>query len=206
MASSSQPASPGTFTDRARRWLAWLIDPATRALVRLGVTPNTVTVVGLLANIGVGVLAATGHLTIAGVALFVSGLFDGLDGALARRGGATTAFGAFLDSTLDRYAEACVLFGLLVYAGDRSLLLETRLVYVVLAGSLMVSYTRARAEGLGIVCKVGLLTRFERFLLMSAMLISQQVTIGLAALAVLTHLTAAQRIAHVWRATRRAGD
>jgi len=193
-----------TVTDRARRFFARFLDPATIALMRLGVTPNALTVLGMLLNLIAGLIAASGNLVLAGGVWVLSGLFDGLDGALARRIGITSTFGAFLDSTLDRYSDAFVLFGILIYAGDRGQLLETRLVFVTLVGSLLVSYTRARAESLGIDCKVGLLTRFERFLIIAAMLITQQITIGLLALSVLTHLTVVQRMVHVWLSMRRA--
>ncbi len=203
---TSQPVSSHTIRDGARRFFAWLIDPATSALARWGVMPNTITLLGWLLNLLAGAIAAGGNLTLAGIVLLVAGSFDGLDGALARRIGIASKFGAFLDSTLDRYSEAFVLFGLLIYAGDREMLLEQRLVYVTLVGSLLISYTRARAEGLGIACKVGLLTRLERYLILSAMLILRQVTIGLIGLAILTNVTAVQRIAHVWRATRHGED
>lgn len=204
MKSSSQSAAPTTVTDRVRRWLAWLIEPATSVLLRLGVTPNAITLLGLLVNAGVGLIAAGGNLVAAGLLFLASGLFDGLDGALARRIGVTSKFGAFLDSTVDRYSEAIVLFGLLIYTGDRGLLLEQRLVYATLVGSLLVSYTRSRAEALGIECKVGLLTRLERYLILSATLILQLVTPGLLVLAVLTHVTVIQRVVHVWRTLRRS--
>jgi CDP-diacylglycerol--glycerol-3-phosphate 3-phosphatidyltransferase len=171
--------------------------------MKTGITPNALTVMGALVNGGVGVLAATGNLTLAGIVLLVSGLFDALDGALARRIGITSKFGAFLDSTLDRYSEAFVLGGVLVYAQRRGLALEELLAYVTLAGSLLISYTRARAESLGIDCKVGLLTRMERFLILSGLLIVQQLTIGLLILAILTHVTVIQRVLHVWRTLRR---
>ena len=203
----SQPSSPylapATVSDRARRFFRWFLDPAAGLLMRLGVTPNALTVFGALMSLAVGVLGATGNLMLAGLLLLGSGLLDGLDGALARRIGITSKFGAFLDSTLDRYAEAFVLLGILIYAGDRGLVLEVRLVYITLVGSLLISYTRARAEGLGIDCKVGLLTRMERFLIIVAMLILQQITIGLVILSILTHVTAVQRIVHVWRTMRR---
>jgi len=200
----TESAPPATFTDRARRFLAWFVDPATALLLRLGVTPNAITLAGLLVNVCVAILVASGNLTAAGIVLLASGLFDGLDGALARRIGVTSKFGAFLDSMIDRYSEAFVLFGLLVYTGDHGLWLEQRLVYFILVGSLLVSYARSRAEGLGIECKVGLLTRIERYLITSAMLILQQLTIGLVVLAVLTHVTVVQRMAHVWRELRRS--
>ena len=196
-------SAPVTVTDRVRRSFRWFIDPITTILMKTGITPNTLTVMGALVNGGVGVLAATGNLTLAGIVLLVSGLFDALDGALARRIGITSKFGAFLDSTLDRYSEAFVLGGVLVYAQGRGLALEELLAYVTLAGALLISYTRARAEGLGIDCKVGLLTRMERFLILSGLLIVQQLTIGLLILAILTHVTVIQRVLHVGRTLRR---
>ena len=194
-----------TFTDRARRGLQRVIDPIAGVLARTPVTPNALTLMGAGLNALVAWIAASGNLALAGIVLLLSGLFDSLDGALARRTGTTSKFGAFLDSTLDRYSEGMILFGMLVYASDRGMLLEQRLVYVTLVGSLLISYTRARAEGLGIDCKVGLLTRLERFLIMSAMLISGQVTLGLILLAILTHVTVLQRVLHVRNVARRSG-
>ena len=199
--SSSNPSV--TLTDRARRFFARFLTPIVDVLIRLGVTPNVVTAFGFVANVVVGALAAAGYLTAAGIVLPLSGAMDGLDGALARRLGKASKFGAFLDSTLDRYSEAVVLFGLLVYAIQRGLQTEQMLVTITVVGSLMVSYTRARAESLGVDCKIGLLTRLERFVILSAMLVFQQVTIGLLLLAVLTHVTALQRMVYVLRTLRR---
>ncbi len=203
MTSSSSSNPPETLTDRARRYFARFLTPIVDVLIRLGVTPNMVTAFGFVANVVVGALAAAGYLTAAGIALPLSGAMDGLDGALARRLGKASKFGAFLDSTLDRYSEAVVLFGLLVYATQRGLQTEQMLVTITVVGSLMVSYTRARAESLGVDCKIGLLTRLERFVILSAMLVFQQVTIGLLLLAVLTHITAFQRMIVVLRTLRR---
>jgi len=203
--SSSSSHSPVTLTDRARRFFARFITPVVDALARLGVTPNGLTVFGFVASAAVGALAAAGYLTIAGIALIVSSAMDGLDGALARRIGNAGKFGAFLDSTLDRYSEAVVLLGVLVHTTQLGLRTEPLLVYVTAAGALMVSYTRARAESLGVDCKIGLLTRLERIVILSAMLVFQQVTAGLLLLAVLTHVTAIQRTIHVLRTLRRAG-
>jgi CDP-diacylglycerol--glycerol-3-phosphate 3-phosphatidyltransferase len=199
-------ASPLTLSDRARRFFGRFSEPTTRLLARWGVTPNLLTLVGALANLGVGLLAASGNLVLAGGLWLAAGLFDGLDGALARRTGATSRFGAFLDSTLDRYSDAFVLTGLIWHTIDRGQSLEARLAAVALVGTLLISYTRARAESQGIECRVGLLTRLERFLLVAATLITQQVTIGLIALSILTHLTVLQRILHVRRMARRLDD
>lgn len=205
MTPSSSSNPPVTLTDRARRFFARFITPIVDALARLGVTPNEVTVFGFFANAVVGALAAAGYLTVAGIALLVSSALDGLDGALARRMGKAGKFGAFLDSTLDRYSEVVVLLGLLVYATQLGLRTEQLLVYAAAVGALLVSYTRARAESLGVDCKIGLLTRLERVVILSAMLVSQQVAIGLLLLAVLTHVTAIQRMIYVLRTLRRAG-
>jgi len=204
MDTSTQPqAAPHTLTDRTREAFQRILDPITGVLMRTPITPNALTIMGAVVNALIGVLVAAGNLTLGGVVWLMSGLFDSLDGALARRIGVTSKFGAFLDSTLDRYSEAFVLLGLLIYTGDRGLVLEQRLVFATLVGSLLISYTRARAEGLGIDCKVGLLTRLERFLILSFMLILQQVTPGLIVLATLTHVTVIQRVLHVRRSLRR---
>jgi CDP-diacylglycerol--glycerol-3-phosphate 3-phosphatidyltransferase len=167
------------------------------------VTPNMLTVFGALLQGLAGLIAASGQLTLAGLALFAFAPIDGLDGALARRLGVRSRFGAFLDSTLDRYADAAILFGLLIYTTDQQLILEQRLVFVTLVGALLISYTRARAEALGIECKIGLLSRVERYFILSATLILQQVTLGLIVLAVLTHVTVIQRVLHVYQAMQR---
>ena len=172
-------------------------------LAGAGITPNTVTVAGLFLNGAVAFVLATGRLQAGGILLLLAGGFDMLDGALARRTKNFSTFGAFLDSTLDRYSEAIVLIGL-VYAQtiDRHTLNVT-LIAAMLTGSFLISYTRARAEGLGIECKVGLLPRPERIIVLAVGLIFFSIlTPVLIILVVLTNLTAVQRILHVWRSTR----
>ena len=148
---------------------------------------------------GAGIAIAAGKFSLGGWLFIISGPFDAFDGALARASGLETRFGAFLDSCLDRYSEALVLFGLLYWSsshGHHSLVL---LCFLTLVGSVMVSYTRARAEGLNMTCKVGVFTRMERFVVIALMLLTEQLIIGLALLAVLTNFTAIQRIIHVYR-------
>lgn len=173
-----------------------------RLLGRTGITPNTLTVVGLVLNLVVAGVLATGNLALGGLLLLAAGVFDMLDGALAKATNQTTRFGAFLDSTLDRYSEIAVFFGLLLHAQATGLLLETALIYAAAAGSLLVSYARARAEALGFDCEVGLLARPERILVLAAGLVLGYPAIALWVLAVMTNVTAVQRIVHVWRLQR----
>jgi CDP-diacylglycerol--glycerol-3-phosphate 3-phosphatidyltransferase len=181
--------------ERARR----AVDPLVRVLARTGVTPNMLTLLGAALNAGVGLVIAAGYPQLGGALLILTSAFDLLDGALAKATGKGTKFGAFLDSTLDRYSEAFVLLGLLWLAVQRNLALNIFLIYIVIVGSLLVSYTRARAEGLGLDCRVGLLGRPERLMVLCAGLILNLTPPALAILAVFTHFTAVQRMVHVRR-------
>jgi CDP-diacylglycerol--glycerol-3-phosphate 3-phosphatidyltransferase len=198
----NEPTSPVTLTDHARKWGRWIIEPVARALAWLGIPPNVVTVTGFVLNIGVGVVLALGHVRWGGVCIILAAVFDALDGTLARIVGRTSRFGAFLDSTMDRFSEAVVLLGLLIWYTRLGARQEILLIYATIVGSLMVSYTRARAEGLGLDCKVGILTRMERTIVLTAGLLLDQVLIALWIMAILANFTALQRMVHVWRATR----
>jgi CDP-diacylglycerol--glycerol-3-phosphate 3-phosphatidyltransferase len=133
--------------------------------------------------------------------IFAAAGFDALDGTLARMTGRTSRFGAFLDSTLDRFSEAVIFLGLFVYLVDQGAQTELILIYATIVGSLMVSYARARAEGIGVTLKEGLLTRFERVGLLILGLIFNQLTLVLWILAIFTNVTAVQRMWLVWRIT-----
>jgi len=172
-----------------------------RVVGRLGVSPNTLTVAGYVLHLPALYALAKGHMRLGGLAVAVASLFDALDGSVAREMRQASAFGAFLDSTLDRYSEATILLGLLMHYSRKGAQLETVLIYVAMVGSFMVSYTRARAEVAGIACKAGWFTRFERVVLIVVCLVIGQVLLLLWALAILANLTAAQRVLHVWRAT-----
>jgi CDP-diacylglycerol---glycerol-3-phosphate 3-phosphatidyltransferase len=181
------------------------VQPLAVALARAGVQANWLTYLGFVLNVIVAVLVSQGYFGIGGAAFLIVNALDFLDGAVARAAGTAGAFGAFLDSVVDRYSEAVVFVGLIVWYsrdGDASALLATALA---LAGSFMVSYCRARAEGLGLECEVGLLQRPERIVvlgigLMLAEFLSPTVLVAvLVALAVLTNVTTAQRIRHVGR-------
>ncbi|HKV84336.1 MAG TPA: CDP-alcohol phosphatidyltransferase family protein, partial [Ktedonobacterales bacterium] len=183
-----------------------------RPLAALGLTPNMATFLGLLLNSAAAVILATVNLRIGGVMLLFAGAFDMVDGALARVRNQKTTFGAFFDSTLDRLSEGIVLLGVIVYALRQTHPLPhtiwlVSLTYVAGLGSLMVSYTRARAEGLGLECKSGLMARPERVLLLAAGLIlggASWLLWTIAILAVTSTFTSVQRIFVVWRTLAKA--
>lgn len=199
---NNQASSPTTLTDRARQWGRVIIEPIARTLARLGIPPNVITVIGFVLSIGVGVILALGHIRWGGVCIILAAIFDALDGTLARIVGRTSRFGAFLDSTMDRLSEAVILLGLLFWYTRLGAREEILLIYATIVGSTMVSYTRARAESLGLNCKIGLLTRMERTIVLTAGLLLNQVRIALWVMAILTNFTALQRMFYVWRATR----
>lgn len=187
------------FTDWLRRTFRGVIEPVATFFDRIGVHPNTLTLIGCLLQVSVGIVVALGAPRWGGILLAVTSVFDAFDGALARQRGQTTKFGAFLDSTLDRVSEAAVLMGLAWYFMQQPGYVEEMLAYVALVGSLMVSYTRARAEGLGYTCKEGLFTRVERTLLIVLGLISGWVRPMIWILAIGSVLTALYRMLCVYK-------
>lgn len=172
-------------------------------LARLGLTPNTLTIAGLVLNAIVAAVIATGHPRIGGILLLFASAFDMLDGAVARATNAISRFGGFLDSTLDRYSEGVVFFGVLIYLlGTDDDHIGSLLVFVSVVGALLISYARARAEAAGYKASVGLVARPERVILLAICLIIGEPLWALWILAVTTHLTAITRIVHVWRLSR----
>jgi CDP-diacylglycerol--glycerol-3-phosphate 3-phosphatidyltransferase len=181
-----------------------------RPLASSRVTPNELTIAGLLLN---GVTAAAiggGYLFASGLLLLFAGLFDMADGALARVKNAASPYGDFLDATLDRLAEGSVGFGLLLHALAKHNELQSGLVYAFVIGSVLISYARARAEVLNLECEVGLMARPQRIILLAAGLLAAQltkeasITVTLVVLSIATYVTVIQRIVHVYRATRGA--
>lgn len=176
------PGKPISLRDKLQKGIYVIINPFVRFLIRIGFTPNTVTLVGFLLNIGVAVIfifgaeeSQRGDLSFvgwAGALILFAGLFDMLDGQVARLGNMSSKFGALFDSVLDRYSELVMFFGICYYLVSHHYFLSSLFAFIALIGSMMVSYTRARAEGLGIECKGGLMQRPERV-----------VTIGVTALA-----------------------
>jgi len=173
--------------------------PIVIVLSKSRLKPNALTLTGLGVNLGAAYLVAISHFSLGGVLILVSGLFDLLDGALARFSKQATKFGALLDSTVDRISEAAILGGLLVCYVPRVSTLEIMLIFAVLIGSFLVSYIRARAEGLGLECQVGLFTRVERVIVLAIGLLLNQVLIALWILAVFVYITVAQRLAYLRR-------
>ena len=179
--------------------------PIVRVLSRTGITPNILTVIGFLVSIAAGAVIAKEYLLLGGGLVLFSGVFDMLDGSLARAKGQCTKFGALLDSTLDRLAEAVVLLGLLImYSWQPSAWepWEPLLIYITFVGSVLVSYTRARAEGLAIKCEVGIFTRAERVVVLALGLIIGQwieeaLLAALCILAAFAWVTVLQRIIYI---------
>ena len=172
-------------------------------LARLGLTPNALTVIGLLLNVFVAGTIASGRLELGGAFLLVASGFDMLDGAVARASGTVTRFGGFLDSTIDRYSEAVVFGGVLVYLlGTPDFRLGSLLVFAATVGSLLISYARARAEAAEFRASVGLLARPERVFILAVGLLIGQLIPALWILVIGTHLTVLTRIAHVWKISR----
>lgn len=202
-AESSSEQAKGTMsvTDRLRALFSGPLEQVAQIIARSGVSPNALTIAGVFMAIAPAVLIALGYTTWAGVAYLLSVPFDALDGALARSTGQVSRFGALLDSTLDRYGEAMLLTAIGYWMAEQDQLVGVVLAFVALFGSVMVSYTRARSEGLGIDNKVGLLTRVERVAITILGLLTGQILILLWVLAIATHITTLQRVLHARAAT-----
>jgi CDP-diacylglycerol--glycerol-3-phosphate 3-phosphatidyltransferase len=205
-----------TPTDYLKKGALRVIEPAISFLARHNVSPNTITTVGTLLTVAAGVVYATGHIMTAGWIMGVTAFFDVLDGEVARRTGRSTVFGAFYDSTLDRVADGALMAGLTVFYATNPIHHNIYMMVVCLVGiigTFLVSYTRARAESLGIDAKVGVMQRPERIVLLSA----PQALFGLfwngwvliaiiLLLTVTAWITAVQRIMFVYRNTKHADN
>jgi CDP-diacylglycerol---glycerol-3-phosphate 3-phosphatidyltransferase len=194
-------------------WFLRRFQPIVDGLARAGVHPNVVTTAGFLVTIAAGVAFFLGHPRIGGALVLAGGFFDLIDGPVARASGKASVFGSFYDSTLDRISEIVVFMGIFaLYSGGHPDFGPPWMVYTVaaaLAGSLMISYTRARAEALGLDCKVGVMQRAERVVLIGASSLlfggtmdGAVLTWTLLVMAVLTNFTVFQRIVWVYRHTR----
>jgi len=187
--------------DDARRLATrYFEEPAARFLNTLKLTPNVVTLLGLMGTAGAAYLAGVGSLLLAGIALAVASVLDMLDGALARLTGSASRFGAALDSVADRLSEAVLLLGVFIFylRGDDDL--GATLAVIALITSYMVSYIRARGEGLGIAMKEsGLGTRPERLAVMIVGLVTGFVMVALGVVITLSAATSGQRMYHLWR-------
>ena len=188
-----------TLTDQMRRRFKGILDPIGAFLNRLGLMPNTVTILGLVGNTIGAYFLATGQMLIGGLIILAMGPVDALDGTMARLRGEASEFGAFVDSVTDRYSELVIFGGLLFYYLQQGVVLYAILAYLAAAGAILVSYTRARAQALGHDTKVGLLTRMERYIVLAPLLVLNQPEIALWILAIFANITALQRILDVRR-------
>ncbi len=190
---SNQEQKP-TFTDRLRVRFKKDLDRIGRSLIRLGITPDMLTLLGVFGNLAGAVLIAFGYLTAGGLLILLMGAMDALDGTMARLMGTPSNWGGFVDSVSDRYSELLIFSGLLVYYLGHGDNLMSLLIFIAAAGSVMVSYSRARALSLGYEVKRGLLTRAERFLILTPMIIIGYPQIGIVIIAIFANFTAFQRI------------
>jgi len=184
----------------------YFTDPVVTVIEKTHITPNTVTCLGLLITITAAVLIALGYPFIAGFVVIFAGLFDTLDGALARRTNRITKFGGVLDSTLDRLSEAAILIGISILYVSQQSALGVALAGIALISSQLVSYIRAKAETLNIRCEIGIFTRPERVVILSIGLLLNRfenvLIVVLAIVAVLSFITSGQRLYFVWKNTR----
>ena len=202
------------YRDWLQKAIYWIINPLIRGMIRVGITPNFITTTGLVLNIVAAVLFIYAGLYypgerawvgIAGGVVLFAGLFDMMDGRLARMGNMSSTFGALWDSTLDRYSEMVSLFGISVVFLNAGWFWTGIVTYAAILGSVMVSYVRARAEGLDIECKVGLLQRPERVVITAVVAMVTGCTGnlwwlagGMAVIALLANMTAFWRVAHCY--------
>ncbi|MBN1781772.1 CDP-alcohol phosphatidyltransferase family protein [bacterium] len=192
------------ISDRVKEFYYLLFDPIITFFIRLNVNPNLFTSIGLVFGGVSAVYAAMGSFRMAGVFLLLSGICDSIDGTIARRSGRESKFGALLDSTLDRYSEMLVFFGLAFYFIREQAFITSLALAIGLGGSLMVSYVRARAEGLGFECKVGMMQRVERIVLLAFGALTFRIVLVAAIwiIAILSNITAIHRIVHIRKKDR----
>ena len=191
------------FSKFGREFFAPAVAQVVKWLQNMGISPNVVTFIGFLLTVLSAVILASGFFRWGAVVLLLASIFDMLDGALARATAQSTAFGAFLDSTLDRYSESVTFVALAFYfSGIPNARVNVMLILVIIIGSLMVSYTRARAEALNVECKAGVLQRPERVVLLIAGLLIGWLQPVLWIMAILTNVSAVQRIYEVYVNTR----
>jgi CDP-diacylglycerol--glycerol-3-phosphate 3-phosphatidyltransferase len=180
----------------------WLLDRLVSGIASTGIHPNVITLLGLLTNVWAAVLFAYGQFFAAGLVIFLAGFFDLADGPVARAQGRVTEFGAFFDSVMDRYSDIILYMGLLVYYARGNRFFYVVLVAAVMGGSVMVSYTRARAESLIPSCRVGILERPERLVLLILGALTDRMAAVLWVIAVMSNSTVIHRSIYTWREMR----
>lgn len=202
MEQASEEKKQVTFTDQMRLRFRGVLDPIGAFLNRIGLMPNTMTILGLIGNTVGAVFLSQGRMRIGGLIILAMGPVDALDGTMARLRGEPSEFGAFVDSVTDRYSELVIFGGLLIYYIREADLLLALVTFVAAGGSVLVSYIRARASSLGYDTKVGILTRMERYLVLAPTLVLNIAWVGVWIIAILANITALQRIWDVRRQIR----
>jgi CDP-diacylglycerol---glycerol-3-phosphate 3-phosphatidyltransferase len=186
-----------TFSDRMRIWFKWILDPVAGFFNRIGLTPNTMTLLGLIGNFAGAIFVSQGRMTIGGLLMLITTPLDALDGTMARLRGDANEWGAFVDSVTDRYSELAILGGLLYYFSVTGDWLSSVAAFAAAAGTVLVSYVKARAEAVGFSAKVGFLTRVERFIVLAPLLVLNKPVWAVWFIAIFANFTAFQRIYYV---------
>jgi CDP-diacylglycerol---glycerol-3-phosphate 3-phosphatidyltransferase len=187
-----------TFTENMRIWFKGIVEPIAAFLNRIGLTPNSITLTGLAGNILGAILLAKGYFLWGGILVLLMGPLDALDGTMARLRGEASEWGAFVDSVTDRYSELIIFGGLVYYyAGQPDTPINTTLLmltFAAAAGSVLVSYTKARADSLKYNANIGVLTRMERYMILAPALVLGIPAVAIVIVALLANITAIQRI------------
>jgi len=187
-----------------QKWFINFLDPFIGLIVRFNVHPNHFTILGLFSSVVGAIFYAKHGIRLGGLFILFGGLCDIIDGKVARKTGLSSKFGALFDSSLDRYAEVFMFLGTAIYFVQKDHPITSIMVFLALGGSMMVSYVRARAEGLGYECKVGIMQRPERIVYVgvSSLIHPYLLEVVIWMIAILANFTAIQRMYHVWKLER----
>jgi CDP-diacylglycerol--glycerol-3-phosphate 3-phosphatidyltransferase len=199
---AEQNQQPKTFTDLMRVLFKGILDPVAAFFNRLGILPNTMTLLGLIGHTVGALFLFQGKMLVGGLIILAMAPIDALDGTMARLRGESSDFGAFVDSVTDRYSELVLFLALIIFYAQQAEWLNCIVVYTAAAGSILVSYVRSRAESLGYEAKVGILTRLERYVVLVPSLILNIPMVGLWTIAIMANFTAFQRIVYVRKQAR----
>jgi CDP-diacylglycerol--glycerol-3-phosphate 3-phosphatidyltransferase len=194
---ADQKNKPKTLSDLMRLVFKGVLDPIAEFFNKIGILPNTMTLLGLVGHTIGAFFLFQGKMLIGGVIILAMALIDALDGTMARLRGESGDFGAFVDSVTDRYSELVIFLALIIFYAQQGEWLNCIVVYLAAAGSILVSYVRSRAESLGYDAKVGILTRLERYVVLVPTLILNIPMVGIWIVAVMANVTAIQRIIYV---------
>jgi CDP-diacylglycerol--glycerol-3-phosphate 3-phosphatidyltransferase len=192
-----QKSKPKTLTDSLRLLFKGVLDPIGGFFNKLGILPNTMTLLGLVGHSIGAVFLFQGKMTIGGLIVLAMAPIDALDGTMARLRGESSNFGAFVDSVTDRYSELVLFLALIIFYAQQAEFLNCIVIYLAAAGSILVSYVRSKAESLGYEAKVGILTRLERYVVLVPTLVLNIPMVGLWIIAVMANVTAIQRIVYI---------